>query len=335
MVRSSDLVPQAKKLEHEKSVEFSLLAAPMILEVVRSDYHCLKVTFEREYDRVINVFIFQFLAKIDPKILSQFCPSVILTLIRAVANVLNRDIWVEVKTRLLAQEEKNAKMQADREDRKATKFMALKRGVGGSKAFVPSKKSKHVKNAQPSHLLHSSASVSQNRSEATQLTEQELFEKFKNFLSTDSTVSQKREDKSSQEELFEKFKQSLAGAVPPAPHPHPTALPSQFKAATRSGGGQWRGKRTKVYATSHKVKMFKPQTKPSAPTVGGVHNLSKNFKLDVATATLLSKGHKFVPATKPSTDAKNLGFMSELRVNLYKKAFSIIIQMQGKIITLT
>ena len=67
--------------------------------------------------------------------------------------------------------------------------------------------------------------------------------------------------------------------------------------------------------------MFKPQTKSTVPTVGGVHNLSKSFKLDSATATLLTKGHKFVPATKPSTNKHILGFMSELRSNLYKKAF--------------
>ena len=72
MVRSTELVPQAKKLEYEKSIDFSLLAAPMILETVRADYHCLKVTFEREYDMVINLHIFQFLAKIEPKILAQF-----------------------------------------------------------------------------------------------------------------------------------------------------------------------------------------------------------------------------------------------------------------------
>ena len=92
--------------------------------------------------------------------------------------------------------------------------------------FVPNKKSKHFQNAQPSHpISQNTANIFQNRSEASQLTEQELFKKFKNFLDTDSTTSQKRGDKSSHVQLVEKFKQSLAGAIPPAPHP--TALPSQ------------------------------------------------------------------------------------------------------------
>jgi hypothetical protein len=72
----------------------------------------------------------------------------------------------------------------DRENRKKDKFTALKRDVGGAKKFVPNKKSKHVLNAQRSHSnTQNSANISQNRSEASQLTEQELFEKFKKLPS--------------------------------------------------------------------------------------------------------------------------------------------------------
>ena len=49
--------------------------------------------------------------------------------------------------------------------------------------------------------------------------------------------------------------------------------------------------------------------------------MSKTFTLDTATSSLLLKGHKFIPTSKPSSDKEILGYVSELRTTLNKRAF--------------
>ena len=81
-MKSSDLVPIAKKLEFSKCKEFSMLGAKTMLGMFRTDYHCLKINFERQYDQVINTHIFQFLTTLEPKLYDNFYPPCILNLDR-------------------------------------------------------------------------------------------------------------------------------------------------------------------------------------------------------------------------------------------------------------
>ena len=108
-MKSSDMIPISKKLQHEKSMELSLSLAPVMCEMFRMDYHCLKVNFERQYDLVLNLHVFQFLEKLEPQILSNFNPPCILNLIRAVACLINQGIWREVYALSLKQREKEEK----------------------------------------------------------------------------------------------------------------------------------------------------------------------------------------------------------------------------------
>ena len=101
----------------------------------------------------------------------------------------------------------------------------------------------------------------------------------------------------------------------PLPHMQVTqAPPVQTRHPTSSGS--LRGKRSKRFKNSKTQ-----HNDRTSHSVEGVHNLSKTFTLDTATSSLLLKGHKFIPTSKPSSDKEILGYVSELRTTLNKRAF--------------
>ena len=93
-----------------------------MLKIFRTDYHFCKVNFEKEYDQVINAVIFQFLLKLEPKLNQFFSPPCILNFIRAVANLLNQELWKVTKGFVIMDEEAILKFNDDRVKRKETNF---------------------------------------------------------------------------------------------------------------------------------------------------------------------------------------------------------------------
>ena len=121
-MKSAELVADAIKLQSEETKRLSLACAPAMLKIFRTDYHFCKVNFEKEYDQVINAVIFQFLLKLEPKLNQFFSPPCILNFIRAVANLLNQELWKVTKGFVIMDEEAILKFNDDRVKRKETNF---------------------------------------------------------------------------------------------------------------------------------------------------------------------------------------------------------------------
>jgi len=222
------------------------------------DYHCLKVNFERQYDLVLNLHVFQFLKKLEPQILSNFNPSCILNLIRAVACLINQGIWREVYALSLKQRDKEEKYAHKREIGKEEKFEKMKKRAKTSDAMT-------FKKGAPTTQREQTTLPPQNRLGASSNPEHELFKEFQKFLAAQQS--------------------SVHGETVQLP-----TIPAQqsFPNTSRGGGNPRRGK------AFPKLKLFTPKKKAKR-LVLGVHNLSKKFQLNVPAAILLSKGHKFVP----------------------------------------
>ena len=140
----------------------------------------------------------------------------------------------------------------------------------------------------------------------------QLFEQFLTFMGQQQG-SRVNEGQASNTQMIQNIQPS-----------HSTHQPTVSFTAGRSTqgsfnprGGQRRGK----HQIRTSKRRFIPKLRSKSNSVHGVHNLSRHFKMDATTSSLLSKGHKFVPTTKPSENKDILKYVSELRQDLYKKAF--------------
>ena len=184
----------------------------------------------------------------------------------------------------LKQRDKEEKYAHKQEIGKEEKFDKMKKRAKTSDAMT-------FKKGTPTTQREQTTLPPQNRLGASSNPEQELFKEFQKFLAAKQS--------------------SVHGETVQLP-----TIPAQqsFPNTSRGGGNPRRGK---VFP---KLKLFTPKKKAKS-LVLGVHNLSKKFQLNVPTAILLSKGHKFVPSNPNISDKAILQHLPKLRLDLYKKAF--------------